>query len=392
MDTQRNLPQEIVRAISSVVGAGPVALHEPRFRGNEWIYLKECIDSTFVSSVGKFVDRFEDELAAFTGAKRAVAVVNGTAALHVALLLAGVEAGDEVLLPALTFIATANAVAYCQATPHFVDSEEGSLGMDAHALRDYLSATTEMRDGHCINRSTGRVIRAMVPMHTFGHPVDIEALLAVAHDFRLQLIEDAAESLGSTVGGRHTGTFGLMGTLSFNGNKTITTGGGGAILTNDVELGARAKHLTTTAKVPHRWNFIHDAVGYNYRLPNLNAALGCAQLEQLPGFLLEKRNLFNCYRSSFEAIPGVRLVAELAGCHSNYWLQTLILDESLADQRDAVLTATNDAGLMTRPVWALMHRMPMYSSTPKAPLPVAESLARRLINIPSSSGLVPVAS
>ena len=392
MDLQCNLPQEIVQAITSVVGAGPLALHEPRFRGNEWLYLKECLDSTFVSSVGKFVDRFENELAAFTGAKCAVAVVNGTAALHVALLLAGVEAGDEVLLPALTFIATANAVAYCQATPHFVDSEERSLGMDANALSDYLVTTTEMRDGHCINRSTGRVIRAMVPMHTLGHPVDIEALLAVAHDFRLQLIEDAAESLGSTVGGRHTGTFGLMGTLSFNGNKTITTGGGGAILTNDLELGARAKHLTTTAKVPHRWNFVHDEVGYNYRLPNLNAALGCAQLEQLPGFLLEKRRLFDCYQARFADVPGVRLVTEPAGCHSNYWLQTLLLDELLAGQRDAVLAATNDAGLMTRPVWALMHHMPMYSNSPKAPLPVAESLARRLINIPSSSGLVPVAS
>lgn len=390
MDKQCNLPQEVVRAIASVVGAGPAALHEPRFRGNEWVYLKECLDSTFVSSVGKFVDRFEDELAAFTGAKRAVAVVNGTAALHVALLLAGVEAGDEVLLPALTFIATANAVAYCQATPHFVDSEERSLGMDAHALRAYLSTATEMRDGHCINRSTGRVIRAMVPMHTFGHPVDIDALLAVAHDFCLQLIEDAAESLGSTVGGRHTGTFGLMGTLSFNGNKTITTGGGGAILTNDLELGARAKHLTTTAKVPHRWNFLHDEVGYNYRLPNLNAALGCAQLEQLPGFLLEKRRLFDCYHSRFADIPGVRLVGEPVGCHSNYWLQTLLLDESLADQRDAILTATNDAGLMTRPVWTLMHRMSMYSNAPRAPLPVAEFLERRLINIPSSAGLVPV--
>jgi len=388
MNTPRNLPQEVVQAVASVVGAGPLALHEPRFRGNEWIYLKECLDSTFVSSVGKFVDRFEADLAAFTGAKRAVAVVNGTAALHVALLLTGVEAGDEVLMPALTFIATANAVAYCQATPHFVDSEEHSLGMDPHALRDYLTATTEMRNGHCINRSTGRVIRAMVPMHTFGHPVDIEALLAVAHDFNLQLIEDAAESLGSTVGERHTGTFGLMGTLSFNGNKTITTGGGGAILTNDLELGARAKHLTTTAKVPHRWNFVHDEVGYNYRLPNLNAALGCAQLEQLPGFLLEKRRLFDGYQSRFADISGVRLVVEPAGCQSNYWLQALLLDESLADQRDAILTATNDAGLMTRPVWALMHRMPMYSKAPKAPLPVAESLERRLINIPSSSGLV----
>ena len=392
MDKPRNLPQEIVRAIASVVGAGPVVLHEPRFRGNEWVYLKECLDSTFVSSVGKFVDRFEDDLGAFTGAKRAVAVVNGTAALHVSLLLAGVETGDEVLLPALTFIATANAVAYCNATPHFVDSEELSLGMDAYALREYLSATTEMRDGHCVNRNTGRVIRAMLPMHTFGHPVDIHALLAVAHDFHLQLIEDAAESLGSTVGGHHTGTFGLMGTLSFNGNKTITTGGGGAIITNDLELGARAKHLTTTAKLPHRWNFVHDELGYNYRLPNLNAALGCAQLEQLPDFLIEKRRLFDAYQASFANIPGVRLVAEPAGCRSNYWLQTLLLDESLADQRDAVLTATNDAGLMTRPAWTLMHRIPMYSNTPKAPLPVTESLERCLINIPSSSGLVPVNS
>lgn len=388
MNSPRNLPEEIVQAIASVVGAGPVALHEPRFRGNEWVYLKECLDSTFVSSVGKFVDRFEDELAAFTGAKRAVAVVNGTAALHVSLLLAGVEAGDEVLVPALTFIATANAVAYSQATPHFVDSEERSLGMDAHALRDYLVATTEMRGGHCINRSTGRVIRAMVPMHTFGHPADIETLLAVAHDFRMQLIEDAAESLGSTVGGRHTGTFGLMGTLSFNGNKTITTGGGGAILTNDVELGKRAKHLTTTAKVPHRWNFVHDKLGYNYRLPNLNAALGCAQLEQLQGFLADKRHLFERYQSAFADVEGVRLVAAPAGYHSNYWLQTLMFDESLADQRDAVLTATNNAGMMTRPVWSLMNSLSMYSNAPKAPLAVAESLERRLINIPSSSGLV----
>jgi aminotransferase in exopolysaccharide biosynthesis len=341
--------------------------------------------------VGKFVDRFEDDLANFTGAKRAVAVVNGTAALHVALRLAGVEASDEVLLPALTFIATANAVAYCQATPHFVDSEERSLGMDAVALREYLSNITEIRNGQCVNRSTGRVIRAMVPMHTFGHPVDINALLAIAHDFHLQLIEDAAESLGSTVGGKHTGTFGLMGTLSFNGNKTITTGGGGAILTNDVELGKRAKHITTTAKLPHRWNFVHDEVGFNYRLPNLNAALGCAQLEQLPGFLRDKRRLFEQYQVAFANVPGVQLVAEPTGCSSNYWLQTLLLDAACADQRDAVLAATNDAGLMTRPIWALMNRLPMYANSPSAPLPVAESLEQRVINIPSSSGLGTVA-
>jgi perosamine synthetase len=387
MHTPSNLPQDIVNAIRSVVGDGRVALHEPRFNGNEWGYLKECLESTFVSSVGKFVDRFEADLATFTGAKRAVAVVNGTAALHVALRLAGVEAGDEVLLPALTFIATANAVAYCQATPHFVDSEERSFGMDAVALREYLSTITEIRNSQCLNRRTGRVIRAMVPMHTFGHPVDIEALLAIAHDFHLQLIEDAAESLGSNVGGQHTGTFGLMGTLSFNGNKTITTGGGGAILTNNVELGKRAKHITTTAKLPHRWNFVHDEVGFNYRLPNLNAALGCAQLEQLPGFLRDKRCLFAQYQAAFANVPGVHLVAEPAGCRSNYWLQTLLLDESHTDQRDAVLTATNDAGLMTRPIWSLMNRLPMYVNAPRAPLSVAESLEQRVINIPSSSGL-----
>jgi perosamine synthetase len=391
MDTNSKLPQSIVLAIKSVVGDGPLALHEPRFNGNEWVYLKECLDSTFVSSVGKFVDRFEDELATFTGAKRAVAVVNGTAALHVALLLAGVEAGDEVLLPALTFIATANAVAYCQATPHFVDSEEHSLGIDAVTLREYLSNIAEIRNGQCVNRSTGRVIRAMVPMHTFGHAVDINALLAIAHDFHLQLIEDAAESLGSTVGGQHTGTFGLMGTLSFNGNKTITTGGGGAILTNDVELGKRAKHITTTAKLPHRWNFVHDEVGFNYRLPNLNAALGCAQLEQLPGFLRDKRRLFKQYQAAFANVPCVHLVAEPTGSSSNYWLQTLLLDTAQAEQRDAVLAATNDAGLMTRPIWALMNRLPMYANSPSAPLPVAESLEQRVINIPSSSGLGSVA-
>lgn len=384
MNTQRDLPQEIIRAIRSVVGMGPVALHEPRFAGNEWVYLKECLDSTYVSSVGKFVDRFEEELAAFTGARRAVAVMNGTAALHIALLLAGVKPGDEVLLPALTFIATGNAVAYCHATPHFVDSDEATLGMDAVALRSYLARATEKRAGLCVNKSTGRVIRAMLPMHTFGHPVDIEALLAVARDYHIQLVEDAAESIGSTVNGRHTGTFGILGTLSFNGNKTITTGGGGAVLTNDDEIGTRAKHLTTTAKVSHRWNFIHDEVGYNYRMPNLNAALGCAQLEQLPGMIRDKRRLFECYRNAFASVPGVRMVAESAGCHSNYWLQTLALDEDLSGQRDSILAATNDAGIVTRPVWELLHRMPFFASAPAAPLPVAESLARRLINIPSN--------
>jgi perosamine synthetase len=388
MNPHRDLPQSIVRAIADVVGTAAVPLHEPRFRGNEWAYLKESLDSTFVSSVGAFVERFEADLAAYTGAGRAVAVVNGTAALHVALRLAGVESGDQVLLPALTFVATANAVAYCQAVPHFVDSETRSLGMDAVALREHLRASSEMRAGLCIHRASGQVIRAMVPVHTFGHPADMPALLAVAHDFGIAVVEDAAESLGSSIGGQHTGTFGKLGTLSFNGNKTITTGGGGAVLTNDLALGARAKHLTTTAKQPHRWAFNHDELGYNYRLPNLNAALGCAQMEQLPQFLAEKRRLYQAYSGRFADVQGVRLMDEPAGCRSNFWLQALLLDEALADQRDAVLGATNDAGLMTRPVWTLMHRLGHFANAPRAPLPVAESLERRLINIPSSAGLV----
>jgi len=374
-------------AIRSVVGSPPVPLHEPQFAGNEWRYLKECLDSTFVSSVGPFVDRFEKELAVYTGARHAVAVVNGTAALHVALRLAQVRHEDEVLVPALSFVATANAVSYCGAVPHFADSEERTLGLDAHALRAYLTGATEIRSGQCVNRVTGRVIRALVPMHVFGHPVDIEGLLGVARDFHLALVEDAAESLGSTLSGGHTGTFGLMGTLSFNGNKTITTGGGGAILMSDRALAAHAKHLTTTAKLPHRWEYRHDEVGYNYRMPNINAALGCAQLERLPELLHAKRRLFGRYSAAFAAVPNARLFAEPEGCRSNYWLQTLLLDESAAGWRDDILGASNDAGISTRPAWTLMHRLPEYQGCPRMPLPVAESLERRLISLPSSPQL-----
>jgi aminotransferase in exopolysaccharide biosynthesis len=388
MSEQPSLAEQVVTAIHAVVGAGPVALHEPSFAGNEWLYLKECLDSTYVSSVGKFVDRFELELAAFTGAKHAVALVNGTAALHIALKLAGVKADDEVLVPALTFVATANAVTYCGAIPHFVDSEHRTLGVDAARLRDYLEGQTEQHGGRCLNRKTGRVIRALVPMHTFGHPVDLERLLAVAHDFKLTLVEDAAESLGSYYHGQHTGTFGLMGTLSFNGNKTITTGGGGAILTNNAELARHAKHLTTTAKLPHAWEYRHDEIGYNYRLPNLNAALGCAQLEQLSAKRDAKRALFQRYQAAFAPLPGLRLVAEPEHCQSNYWLQALLLDAGQANQRDAILKATNDAGFMTRPAWVLMQELTPFKDCPRMELAGAMSLAQRLINIPSSSGLI----
>lgn len=365
-----------------------VPLHEPVFAGNEWAYVKECLDTGWVSSVGKYVDEFERKLAEFTGVKRAVAVVNGTAALHVCLLLAGVEPGDEVLMPALTFIATANAVSYCHATPHFVDSEEVSFGVDAHKLDDYLHGIAEVRNGASYNKHTGRRIRALVPMHVFGHPVDLDAVVQVCEKYHIVLIEDAAESIGSYYKGVHTGNAGFVSALSFNGNKVVTTGGGGAILTNDEEVGRRAKHLTTTAKVPHRWAFVHDETGYNYRLPNINAALGCAQLEQLPGFLAAKRALAERYAQAFATVEGVRFVGEPSYAQSNYWLQTLLLDECRAGERDAILQATNDAGLMTRPVWRLMPKLPMYSTCPAMDISVAENLEQRLVNIPSSANLL----
>ena len=387
MPVNPDIVSQTVAAVRSVVGAVPAALHEPRFAGREWEYIKDCLDSSFVSSVGKFVDRFEAELAAYTGARHAVAVVNGTAALHIALRVAGVVPGDEVLVPALTFIATANAISYCNATPHFVESEPLSLGVDPLALRDYLQRTTEGRQGLCVNKETGRVIRALVPMHTFGHPSRIDELLAVANDYGLALVEDAAESLGSYYGGRHTGTFGLLGILSFNGNKIITTGGGGAVLTNDSALAARAKHLTTTAKLPHTWQYVHDEIGYNYRLPNLNAALGCAQLEQLPAFIEAKRTLFAHYAAAFAGVTGTTVQQEPEGCQSNYWLQTLVLDEDNAEHHDALLKELNQAGFMSRPAWTLMHQLAPYRHCPRMSMPVAESLAERMINIPSSAGL-----
>ena len=386
------LGKRLVEALEAVVRVDgnrtdAVQLHEPRFSGNESTYLEECLQSTFVSSVGPFVNRFERDLTEYTGSAYAVALVNGTSALHLALLLAGVQVHDEVLVPALTFVATANAVTYCGATPHFVDSEEQTLGMDARVLRSYLASTTDQLDGRCINRRTGRVIRAMLPMHPFGHPCDVEALIAVANEFAICVVEDAAESLGSTVGGRHTGTFGKLGTLSFNGNKTITTGGGGAILCNELELYKRAKHLSTTAKIPHAWSFEHDEIGFNYRMPNLNAALGCAQLEQLPSFLAAKRELFVAYADALRDIPEVTLVSERQGCQSNYWLHTLLLAPEYAHKRDEILNECHQAGIMCRPAWQLMHRLPMYLTAPQAPLTQSESLAARIINIPSSPWL-----
>ena len=387
LNRSNELARQVVAAICQAIGGSPAVLHEPSFNGNEWRYVKECLDSSFVSSVGRFVDRFERDLEEFTGAKHAVAVVNGTAALHIALILAGVRASDEVLVPALSFVASANAILYCNATPHFVDGDERTLGVDAEKLREYLLNHTEQRASQCINRKTGRVIRALVPMHTFGHPADLEGLLAIARDFNLIIVEDAAESLGSLYYGHHTGTFGLLGTLSFNGNKTITTGGGGAILTNRTDLAQRAKHLTTTAKLPHPWEYRHDELGYNYRMPNINAALGCAQLEQLPTMLRAKKKLTAKYSDAFESYREFRLFKEPIGCSSNYWLQTLVLAVNSADARDLVLTETNRAGFGARPAWITLNCLPQFQNAPQMDLSCASLLSRRLINIPSSAAL-----
>jgi perosamine synthetase len=384
-----SLGDNILSAIQEVLGetSAPIPLHEPEFRGEEWTYVKDCLDTGWVSSAGPYVDRIEADLQAITGARRAIAVVNGTAALHVCLELGGVGSGDEVLIPTLSFIATANAVSYARATPHFVDSEDVTLGIDPEKLEAHLNATAHILDGVCINRTTGAPIRALVVMHVFGHPSDMDGLGPVAERWHLQLIEDAAESLGSSYRGVHTGNRGLLAALSFNGNKVVTTGGGGAILTNDLELGRRAKHLTTTARVPHRWNYIHDEVGYNYRMPNLNAALGCAQLERLPDLLARKRKLANRYAIAFRGTPGVRFLTEPDGSTSNYWLNSLIVENADMVLRDQLLERLNDAGYLSRPIWTLLHRLPMYANCPRADLSCAEKLEASVINIPSSARL-----
>lgn len=382
--------RHFVSLLEKVLGASaarPIALHEPEFAGNERRYVDDCIASGWVSSAGKYVDEFEARIAAFTGARHAVAVSSGTAALHAALLMAGVKAGDEVLVPTLTFVATANAIAHCGAVPHFIDSSEDTLGVCPDALDRHLRDILEPSAGSVRNRQTGRRVAAIVPMHTFGHPTRMEMLLEVASRYHIAVVEDAAESLGSWIGDRHTGTFGLMGTLSFNGNKIVTTGGGGAILTNDAEIAQGLRRLTTTAKRPHRWEFFHDEVSYNYRMPNLNAALGCAQLEKLPEMLDRKRALASTYLRTFESFGSGRCVAEPAGTRSNYWLNTLKLVNPDRALRDAMLEDAYNAGFHCRPAWELMHRLPMFAGSPRAPLPVAEQLADSIINLPSSPKL-----
>lgn len=358
-----------------------IPLHAPVFRGRERELVLDTIDSTFVSSVGAYVDRFEQDMAAFTASPRAVAVMNGTAALHIALKLAEVEPGDLVITQPLTFVATCNAIAYCSAEPLFVDVDRHTLGLSPTALDVWLSEHALIDDhGDCRTRVGHRRIRVCLPMHTFGHPVELDKLIDVCERWHLILVEDAAESLGSYYKGRHTGNFGRIGVLSFNGNKIMTTGGGGMLLTDEI-IGKRAKHLTTTAKIPHPYEFVHDEVGYNYRLPNLNAALGYAQLEQLPAFLTSKRILAAHYIEFFKD-SDLRPVVEPNDCCSNYWLNGVICQDSV--QRDALLKSTNDAGVMTRPIWALMTHLPIYANAIRGPLDNAEWLEARVVNLPSS--------
>lgn len=387
----------ILEAIQQVVGpispGQPIGLHEPDFRGTEaWAYVKDCLDTGWVSTAGWWVDRFEQGLASATGAAHAVAVTNGTVALRLALHLMGVGPGDEVLLPPLSFVATANAVAHLGAVPHFVDVEATTLAMDPVALAERLEQMAEQRGEQLINRQTGRRLAAVLPVHVFGHPADGMALRRVADAWGLPLVEDAAEALGSWRGDTHCGLFGAVGTLSFNGNKLITTGGGGALLTNNAELAQRARHLSTTAKLHHPWAFEHDDVGWNDRLPNLNAALGVAQLEHLDRRLEAKRQLAERYSSAVAGLEGVELVAEPAGCRSNHWLVALrfaATDPSVAEhQRLQLLEAAHAAGLLLRPVWQLLHQLPMYAAAPRGVLPVAEDQAPRLVNLPSSPQLL----
>lgn len=360
----------------------PVPLHAPRLDGNEKQYLADCIDSTFVSYVGPFVGRFEKDLEAYTGAGHAIAVVNGTAALHLSLILAGVSPGDEVITQPLTFVATANAISYCGAIPVFADIEKSTLGLDPEAVSDFLKTHAEVRqDGFCYNKTSGRKIAACVPVHTFGHPCRMDRLMELSATYSIPVVEDAAEAMGSLFQGRHLGTFGALGILSFNGNKPLTTGGGGAILTNDPELAHRAKHISTTAKQPHAWEFYHDQTGYNNRIPNINAAVGCAQMERFDTFLKNKRETAAAYADFFAQL-NIPFVSEPEQARSNYWLNAIILEDRKA--RDAFLKYANDHQVQARPVWRLMTRLPMFSQCQHGPLDTAEWIEDRLVNIPSS--------
>lgn len=371
-----------IRRIYNAKDGNTVMLHPPVFAGNEKKYLEECIDTTYVSSIGSFVDRFEREMAEYTGAADAVVCVNGTSALHLALIIAGVRPGNLVLTQALTFVATCNAIAYTKSDPVFIDVDTETFGLSPDALRKWLSNNASVVKGYCRDKKSGKRIGAAVVMHTFGNPARIDELKEICDEWSLPLIEDAAESIGSLYNGKHTGTFGLVGALSFNGNKTITTGGGGMLLFNDSRLAKRAKHLSTQAKKPHKWAFVHDSVAYNYRMPNINAALGCAQLEQLDDFIANKRETARRYKEFFEKLDSnIRFFTETENARSNYWLNAIILPNRIG--RDRFLEYSNSHGVMTRPAWELMSNLSMWKHSRNDGLENSRWLADRIVNIPS---------
>lgn len=359
-----------------------IPLHVPVFAGNEKKYLVDCIESGYVSSVGSYVNRLEKMTQEYTGIAHAVAAVNGTAALHIALLLAGVMPEDEVITQPVTFVATINALRYCNARPIFLDVDREFLGLSSEKLEEFLHKNAQIRDdGFCYNIASGRRFAACLPMHVFGHPVRIDRIVDICNGYNIPVVEDAAESIGSTYKGAHTGSFGINGVYSFNGNKTITTGGGGMIVTNDEEMAKRAKHLTTTAKVSHQWEYVHDEVGFNYRMPNINAALGCAQMEYLPQFIEEKRTIADQYNQFFYN-KDITFVSEGPNCRSNYWLNAIVLKNR--EERDEFLSYTNENKVMTRPLWCLMNKLPMYKKYQTYKLEEAYWLEDRIVNIPSS--------
>ena len=377
----RQFITSFVEQAKLIFGDDLIPLHRPVFEGNERQYLIDCIDSNFVSSVGAKVTEFEEKVAEFTGSKYAVATVNGTAALHVAIELAGVKPGDEVISQALTFIATCNAISYAGAKPLFIDVDVDTLGLSPAALRRFLDENAQKRASGTFNKTSGKRISACVPMHTFGFPCRIDEIAEICANWDIALIEDAAESLGSYVGSRHTGTFASMATLSFNGNKVITTGGGGMIITNDPELAKRAKYITTTAKVPHPYEFVHDEIGYNYRMPNLNAALGCAQMERLDEFLIVKAQLADQWGAFFNT-RDAEFFKAIDGSKANHWLNAIILGSR--EDRDEFLKMTNDNNIMTRPIWTLMSKLPMFKDCQTDGLENSLWLEDRVVNIPSS--------
>lgn len=381
------LQDNFISTVRSVVGmSSPIQLHEPQFTDIEQSYVKACLDSGFVSSVGPFVDTFEDEIAHFTGAKHAIAVSNGTSALQIALIISGVEPDDEVLVPALSFVATANAVVHAGAVPHFIDSDVDDLGMSPESLLLTLQSCARS-DGEIVNLATGRRIKAIVPMHTIGHPSKIVEILSIASEYGIPVIEDAAESLGSFVGEKHTGTFGISGILSFNGNKTITTGGGGMILTDDDSLAKHAKTLTTTAKIAHPWKFSHSETAWNFRLPNLNAALGLAQLSRLPAILESKKIVASKYIQAFSQSDDFTFIRQPEGTSSNYWLCSVRVNSSKVEDRDLILESAIENGLYCRPLWDLLTELPMYQDNPRGDLSRAKSIQESVISLPSSAAL-----